>query len=300
MAADGGQGDDSVRVAPVIEHRLLPYGYLNGHFARTTEFRISPLDRGFLFGDAITETLLAVGLRPFALNAHLDSLGQALTRLGLEDPYPPEQWASMLANMLETNDKNLCHVHIAISRGPGSLSRSVVTPRRQTVLLYCTAPNDELGKPVTGWIVDERRGSLERVGNAKLWMELLARHEAQTHGADECLFVADGGVTEGAGAHVFAVLDDFVVTPPLGPSVSDGIYRTLVREVVESMGLAIVEAEISQARLDDASEVWLVGALHAIRPVVRLNDRAIGRGEPGPVWRKAQARFDELTGAPAA
>ena len=48
--------------------------FLNDKFLDIKDAKISPLDRGFLFGDAIYEVIIAVNKKPFELDAHIARL----------------------------------------------------------------------------------------------------------------------------------------------------------------------------------------------------------------------------------
>ena len=57
----------------------LPICYLNGEYQQLRDARISPLDRGFLFGDGVYEVLPVFGGRMFRFREHFDVLGKHLT-----------------------------------------------------------------------------------------------------------------------------------------------------------------------------------------------------------------------------
>ena len=46
-------------------------GYLNGQFSPLDEIKISPDDRGFLFGDGVYEVVPVYGGQPFRFTQHL-------------------------------------------------------------------------------------------------------------------------------------------------------------------------------------------------------------------------------------
>ncbi len=59
----------------------LPICYLNGAYLPLSEARVSPLDRAFLFGDAVYEVIPVYGGRPFRLREHLDRLNRSLAAI---------------------------------------------------------------------------------------------------------------------------------------------------------------------------------------------------------------------------
>jgi hypothetical protein len=71
--------------------------YLNGDFAPLAEVRISPMDRGFLFGDGVYEVIPCYDGKMVALQYHLERLDQSLDGIALLQPHSDEQ----LINILE-------------------------------------------------------------------------------------------------------------------------------------------------------------------------------------------------------
>ena len=56
----------------------LPVCYLNGEYLPLAAARVSPLDRAFLFADAVYEVLPVYAGRPFRLREHFDRLARSL------------------------------------------------------------------------------------------------------------------------------------------------------------------------------------------------------------------------------
>jgi len=71
----------------------LPICYLNGHYLPLTEARVSPLDRAFLFGDAVYEVVPIYASRPFRLREHLDRLNRSLAGIRMPAPLSHADWA---------------------------------------------------------------------------------------------------------------------------------------------------------------------------------------------------------------
>ena len=67
--------------------------YLNGEWMALSEARVSPMDRGFLFGDGAYEVLPAYSGKLFRLDEHLRRLEQTLSNLGLPNPKSRDQQA---------------------------------------------------------------------------------------------------------------------------------------------------------------------------------------------------------------
>ena len=81
----------------------LPLCYLNGVYLPLAAARISPLDRGFLYADAVYEVMPVYGGRPFRFAAHGERLARSLAGISMEDPHTREEWRAILGTLIERN-----------------------------------------------------------------------------------------------------------------------------------------------------------------------------------------------------
>jgi D-alanine transaminase len=95
----------------------LPIAYLDGAFLPLVEAKLSPLDRGFLFGDGVYEVIPAYGGRLFHLPAHLKRLQYSLDGIRLRNPLGDGQWTSLLQELVSKNGGGDQAVYLQVSRG---------------------------------------------------------------------------------------------------------------------------------------------------------------------------------------
>jgi D-alanine transaminase len=126
-----------------------------------------------------------------------------------------------------------------------------------------------------------------------LLANILLRQQAIDQGAVEAILVRDGKVSEGAASNLFIVKNGVLVTPPKGPYLLPGITRDLILELAAAHGIAHRETAISTEDLQSAEEVWLTSSTREILPVTRLDQRAVGGGKPGPLWRRLMALYQD-------
>jgi branched-chain amino acid aminotransferase len=128
---------------------------------------------------------------------------------------------------------------------------------------------------------------------------VLAVAEARAAGAHEALLVdGRGNVTEGASSNVFVVQGGTLRTPPLGAGILEGVTRGLVLRLARAAGLPVEEAPLDPSALLAADEVFITSTVREIVPVVRVGDRAIGAGAPGPVTHRLHRAFRAHAGGP--
>src|SRR5690606_426564 len=126
----------------------LPTAYLNGAFLPLSEARISPLDRGFLFGDGVYEVIPVYGGKLFRLTEHLQRLARSLQTIGLADPHSAGEWVALLQELITRNGGGEQAVYLQVTRGADS-KRDHAIPKHlpPTVFALCQplpAPNPEV------------------------------------------------------------------------------------------------------------------------------------------------------------
>ena len=121
----------------------------------------------------------------------------------------------------------------------------------------------------------------------------LAKTEAMENGFDEAIMLTDEGhVCEGSAENLFIVRGGTFVTPPPSDNILEGITRlTLMQLIREEMGLEVVERSIDRSELYVADEVFLCGTGAQVAPVVEIDRRRIGDGEPGPLTMRLQDTY---------
>ncbi|MCK5557079.1 MAG: branched-chain amino acid transaminase [Candidatus Hydrogenedentes bacterium] len=126
---------------------------------------------------------------------------------------------------------------------------------------------------------------------------MLAKREALDDGFDEAILLDCGGnVAEGPTESLFIVKHGAIKTVPLG-TVLAGITRDSVMQIATDIGYRVTETNISVAELYDADEIFVAGTGAGVVPVVQLDDREIGRGQPGEIALRLRAAYsDAVTG----
>ncbi|MDP9014908.1 MAG: aminotransferase class IV, partial [Pseudomonadota bacterium] len=118
----------------------LPICYLNGTYLPLADARVSPLDRAFLFGDAVYEVIPVYGGRPFRLREHLDRLNRSLAAIRMAAPRSHAEWAAICSQLVEQNAGQESHIYLQVSRG-AELGRNHAWPEGlvPTLFAYVTA-----------------------------------------------------------------------------------------------------------------------------------------------------------------
>ena len=118
----------------------------------------------------------------------------------------------------------------------------------------------------------------------------LAKSEALQGGFDEAIMLSnDGHVCEGSAENIFIVRRGELITPPPSDNILEGITRSSIMHLVrEEMGIEVVERSVDRSELYVADEVFLAGTGAQIAPVIEIDRRRVGDGEPGPLTLRVQ------------
>ena len=120
----------------------------------------------------------------------------------------------------------------------------------------------------------------------------LANREAALAGYEEAILLdTEGYVAEGSGENIFIVKGGVLQTPPLSSPVLAGITRDTVLRLARDLGVPVREEKFTRDTMYLADELFMTGTAAEVTPVREVDNRRIGKGEPGPVTRKLQEAF---------
>ena len=89
-------------------------------------------------------------------------------------------------------------------------------------------------------------------------------------------------------------LDGAVYTTPLSKQILSGITRIAVKKITESIGIPFIEKKFTPEELLQADEVFITSTTSEILPIVNVDGKSIGDGNPGEWTMKAYKKFREL------
>lgn len=279
-----------------------PIVYLSGRFCLTSRARISALDRGFLYGDGLFETIRIYRGIPFALRAHLNRMRKGARRIGLAIPGSQESWEKILRGLLRRNRLTGADIaaRITVTRGAGG--DGLLPPRRvRPTTLVTLRPLDpnlrvlrERGIQIAFLPFHPGIGGfLNGVKTVDYVTALVGKRLARSQGAYEGVYCTPAGeILEGTTSNIFIVRDKRLFTPPLAAGVLPGVTRSLVMQHAKRIGYPVQELRLTKSDLETADEAFLTATTIEILPIRVVGRRRIG-GQKRPVIRDLQQAFTE-------
>ncbi len=268
--------------------------YCGGEYVSRSEARISPFDRGFLFADAVYEVSAVMGGRLVDNDFHLRRLQRSLGEVDIPMPMTLEEIETMQIELVKRNKVEEGTVYLQVSRGNEG-DRNFVAPDDLKPSLFAFTSSRKLTgtksqqEGVAVDLLPDPRWVRRDIKTVMLLAQVLAKKTASQKGFDDAWFFEDGLITEGASATAFIITQDGkVVTRANSQAILPGCTRRAVEQLCKDEGIGFENRAFAPEEAFAAAEAFLTSASGFVTPVVRIADKVIGDGKPGPLTRRLQ------------
>lgn len=277
--------------------------YINGKYFSKDDAKISVYDHGLLYGDGVFEGMRIYSNKVFKLQEHLVRLWESAASIGLAMPLTIDQLSADVKECVAKNELEDGYIRLIVTRGSGSLG---IDPNRcsdpQVIIIAdkITLYPDEYYENgldlVTAATIRNNPAALNpRIKSLNYLNNVMAKMEGLKAGCVEALMMNHKGeVAECTGDNIFIVQNDRLLTPPIDAGILEGITRNTVLDLAEDMGIPTAETPLSRHDIFIAQECFLTGSAAEVIAAVRLDDRTIGDGKPGPITKKLNEAFRKL------
>ena len=274
--------------------------YLNNEYLPMDEARISPMDRGFLFGDGIYEVVPSYDGKMVGFGPHIDRMNQGMQAIGIDFDWTHEQWQEVCDNLISRNGGGNLGLYLHVSRGADS-KRFHAYPEdvAPTVFAFAfeIAPPPVADKSLTkGYRVSttqDLRWQRCNIKSTALLGNVMHFQHGHANGMNETLlYNGDNELTEASACNAYIVKDGTVITPPLDNQILPGITRLILLSILRKDGsIPVEERVVTMDEVFDADEVWITSSSKEVAPVIEVDGKRIGDGQPGDVWVAAQKLY---------
>jgi D-alanine transaminase len=269
----------------------------NGTQMPLSEVKVSVLDRAFLFGDAVYEVVRVYGGKTFRFEEHLKRLERSLGELGIVG-VDLERLDARCKETVANSKEMEALVYIQVTRGEAKRAHRFPEKYTPNELIWVERFDDPYRQGrqagVTAVTLKDIRWSRNDIKATSMVANCLAAQHAASNGCLESILIKDGFVTEGSHTSVFAVKDNKLVVSPSSPNVLPGITKLLVIELAKQAAVQIIEDAVSESAIFTMDEVFLSATPEEVLPVVTIDGRPIGRGNPGPITRRLIEAYEQL------
>lgn len=273
--------------------------YLDGSFVPLAEARISPLDRGFLFGDGVYEVIPVYSRRPFRQNQHLARLQESLNAVRIANPHDVSGWGQIVARLVAAAPWQDQAIYLQITRGVEE-KRDHPFPEhvRPTVFamsMPLSTPAPQVREQgVAAITAPDIRWLRCDIKSLNLLPNVLLRQDAVDAGVTETLLIRDGYLQEGTASNIFMVKQGVILAPPKGNLMLPGITYDIVLELAALHDISVEIRKISAEELKSADEVWMTSSTKEVLAITTLDGRPVANGKPGPLCNKMWQWYQEF------
>ena len=275
--------------------------YLNGEFIPKEDVKVSPFDRGFLFGDSVYEVIPSYNNNPFLFDEHLERLKNSLsiTNIPIEDSL--KDLRPLIIELLKKNKYPNQAIYIQITRGVDPL-RSHVSASTTVPTLFISSTELTINPYREG---SRKKGLKVRLEEDIRWKRcdvkattllpnIMPFHRKDKSQVDEILFHDGQKINEGSKSNIFFVFDDLIVTPPKEQNILLGITRNYFLKRLLEEGFNVLEKEIKIEDLNKANEIWVTSSTKEIQPVHKVDNMVLPEKEIREYyWYKALKILEE-------
>jgi branched-chain amino acid aminotransferase len=278
--------------------------YIDGRLVDREKAHISVFDHGLLYGDGVFEGIRTYDGLVFRMKEHIDRLYRSADAIELKIPLAKTEMIGAVIKTLKANKLKDAYIRLVVTRGVGDLG---LDPRKcgvptifiitDKIALYPKEYYEKGLQIITAHTRKNLPQALDaRIKSLNYLNNILAKIDAIKADTEEAIMLNyEGYVTECTGDNIFMVKGGELATPPVTLGALEGITRDAVIGIAGREGISFRERLLKMEDLHAADEVFLTGTAAEVIPVVKIDDRTIGNGSPGPITAKLNKEFRKLT-----
>ncbi len=277
--------------------------WLDGELVDQSRAQVSVFDHGLLYGDGIFEGIRLYSGRVFRLEQHIERLFLSAKSILLRLPWSHEEVCQAVVDTVNANHLTNGYIRLVVTRGVGGLGLNPYLCEHPSMFIIAADiklySDDSYENGLDLITCATRRptpASLSpQVKSLNYLNNVMAKIECIQAGVMEGIMLNEQGyVAECTGDNVFVVKKGVIYTPPVSDGALDGITREVIFDLCEREGIELLEKTMTRHDIYTCDEAFLTGTAAEVIPFVKLDQRVIGDGGPGPLSRKLVAAFREL------
>ncbi len=274
--------------------------YLNGDYMPMEEAKISPMDRGFLFGDGIYEVIPSYSGKMVGFGPHIDRMIDGLAAIGINCNLSHADYQQICDQLIAGNEGDNLGIYLHVSRGTDT-KRHHAYPDNVAPTVYgfafaipdANVPDKGAIKPYECSLTQDMRWKRCGIKSTALLGNVMHFQKGHSEGNGETiLFNEENKITEGSAVNAYIVKNGKIITAPLTEQILPGITRLILLDVLAKYSdIEVEERAPTVEELLDADEVWITSSSKEIAPVTKVDGKLIGDGTVGDVWLAAQTLY---------
>ena len=278
--------------------------FLDGKFVDEADAKVSVFDHGLLYGDGVFEGIRLYGGNVFRLDEHLERLEYSAKAILLALPMSRAELAAATCETCRQNKLTDAYIRLVVTRGVGDLGLAPWNCSKPTTFIIASKislyPQEHYDNGLAIVTVPTRRinpaAVPPTVKSLNYLNNILGKIEAKQFGALEAIMLNDQGyIAECTADNIFTVHKGAIYTPSASQGALKGVTRGTIVDIAKALNLPLQEAPMTRYDVWCADECFLTGTGAEIIPVVKIDGRVIGTGQPGPLSQQLIEKYHALT-----
>ena len=278
--------------------------WLDGQWLPASEAKVSVLTHTLHYGYGCFEGIrayeTAAGPALFRLPEHLRRLEDSACILAIDMPFDRATLTEACREVVARNGLNSAYVRPLVFLGDEKLGVDPAGAKTHVMVAAWPWGTYLGGKALQAGIRVRVSSYARHHPNVQMCRakaisayanSILSVREARRDGYDEAILLdTEGYVAEGSSENLFIVRDGELLEPET-TSALDGITRRTASTLAREAGLSVRAKRLTRDEVYCADEVFFTGTAAEITPVVEVDARRIGNGQPGPITRRLQQAY---------
>ncbi len=278
--------------------------WLDGELVPEDQAKVSVFDHGLLYGDGVFEGIRAYHGMIFRLDAHITRLEYSAKAIMLDIGMTHQELCDATVATCRANEVHDGYVRLVVTRGVGDLGLDPRKCPKPTVFIIAANialyPLELYETGLSLITCSTRRNATDAcdpgIKSLNYLNNILAKIECNLADVPEGIMLTrDGMVSECTGDNIFVVADGVLATPPISAGILNGITREVVIALAGELGIPVEERMFPVAAVHTADECFLTGSAAELVPVVQVDGRTIGDGNPGAITKRLLEGYRALT-----
>ena len=265
------------------------YVYLNNKYVNYKDAKIHIEDRGFQFSDSVYEVIKVINGKLLDIEFHLSRLKYSTSELNFNFKINKPSLKNIFLSLVKKNQLKNGIIYLQITRGIQPREHAYKKNLRPNIIIYTAKKKfnlpDKNYKGYKAITYPDIRWGRPDIKTTSLLANILAATEASKQGAYETILVKGKKVTEAAHSNVWIVRGKKIITHPANKEILKGVTRTVLKKIINSLNLKLIEKEFSIKELMKAEEVFITSSGSLVTPITQVDKIKINKGKIGTITK---------------
>ncbi len=265
------------------------YVYLNNKYVNYKDAKIHIEDRGFQFSDSVYEVIKVINGKLLDIEFHLSRLKYSTSELNFNFKINKPSLKNIFLSLVKKNQLKNGIIYLQITRGIQPREHAYKKNLKPNIIIYTAKKKfnlpDKNYKGYKAITYPDIRWGRPDIKTTSLLANILAATEASKQGAYETILLKGKKVTEAAHSNVWIVRGKKIITHPANKEILKGVTRTVLKKIINSLNLKLIEREFSIKELMKAEEVFITSSGSLVTPITQVDKIKINKGKIGAITK---------------